>query len=349
VALLPKYELCDSDTVFTHQPLPKPEAKGGTLTIEENERLLSDWFGAEVVLLSSGRAGISLYFQILGLERYSSNVVLPRFISPCVMDMVVQYAYPIERGTGDVTTVLYHQYGYPQTNRPKGQVLEDICHRFYEHSATGDRSWVGQVSVFSLPKFFGTAGMIGGLVTTNAVLANKIRKLRNSCPLAPLGTREWIRETYQKARSNPGNVNFSPFLKAAHSLVGEYVQPDLDDLNGFPATLEEIQLIGEYRRERIDRLIEGLGANAAPASFIEGVRNWLPFAFAYFGSGEPVQFSKADEALRNVGILAGVYNVDVNRNTSSPNYRLCLLLPCHQDIPLAEIDKMVYIIKEYGA
>lgn len=338
---------CDSGVRFFHQPAPQSDATRSTLDIADYEQLLSDWFGAEVVLLSSGRAGIALYFQALGLDRYRSSVELPRFISPCVMDTVVEYAYPTERGDGDAVTILYHQYGYPQVTRPQGRILEDICHRFYERPSSGRRRWVGQASVFSLPKFFGTAGMAGGIVTADAALANTMRELRRRCPAAPRETRQWMRAICQKVRSDPDVKDVRPYLRAAYALLWEYVQPDLDDLAGFPTTGEGIRAIGESRAERIDRLIEGLGANASPADFIDGARSWLPFAFAYFGSSDPGRLAKADQALREAGIRAGIYRVDVARNATAPDYRPCLLLPCHQDVPEARLDDMVRIVRRH--
>ena len=339
----------ENSNIIVHQPYPNVGKSHSTLSIDDYEKLLSEWFGTEVVLLSSGRAGIILYFQALGLNRYNSFVEIPRYISPCVIDVVVQYAYPVQQGTDNSVSILYHQYGYPQKYLPNGHVLEDICHRFFEKPMTGSRNWIGDVGVFSLPKFFGTAGTVGGLTTNNTELAMTIRHLRDSCQLPPPGTRDWIRSIYQKKRNNPEAKSLIPYLKAAYSLIEEYVQPDLNDLAGFPTSLEEIQSIGEKRLNRIDRLVDGLGNNSIPVSFSDNIRNWLPFAYAFFGSGNKVNLSDADRTLREAGICAGIYQVDINRNISAPDYQPCLLLPCHQDVPMKKIDVIIDIIKQHSS
>lgn len=53
-----------------------------------------------------------------------------------------------------------------------------------------------------------------------------------------------------------------------------------------------------------------------------------PFAFPYFGD----DLGAKNRALSEAGIDAGVYHVDINRDMTSPDYRRCILLPCHQNV-----------------
>ena len=127
--------------------------------------MLEEWFGSPVVLASSGRGAIKLALREFGLNRYRHRVALPRMISGCVLDAVVQHAFPIDAAGKDEfdLTLLYHQYGFSQLMEPAGPTIEDICHAFFASCKTGRRPWRGQMAVFSLSKFFRTSTMVGGL------------------------------------------------------------------------------------------------------------------------------------------------------------------------------------------
>src|SRR6266567_4107946 len=120
------------------------------LAVADAESVLSDWFGADVILTSSGRAAIHMYLQALGLNRYRSRIVLPRLISVCVVDAVIRSGFPVDAACGIVgdASILYHQFGIPQCACPSGIVIEDICHALFASPSTGIRDWKGEVAVF---------------------------------------------------------------------------------------------------------------------------------------------------------------------------------------------------------
>ena len=41
---------------------------------------------------------------------------------------------------------------------------------------------------------------------------------------------------------------------------------------------------------------------------------------------------------------AGIYHVDVSRDMADPDYRRCILLPCHQDVTDDHLDTMERIL-----
>ena len=163
-----------------HAPAFKTAAS--VTTVPEAERVFSEWFGAPVVLTSSGRTAISLYLGVTGHERYRHSVAVPRMISACVLDAVIRRAFPVDaaRQQAADTTLLYHQYGFMQSARPQGRVLEDISHSFFASASTGARPWAGDAAVFSLQKFFPLATMVGGLVVRDVDLARTVRDARDA-------------------------------------------------------------------------------------------------------------------------------------------------------------------------
>src|SRR4029079_5467621 len=167
-------EDCFAQTIG-HAPAFKTAAS--VTTVREAEVVLSEWFGAPVVLTSSGRAAILLYLGVTGHDRYRHRVAVPRMISACVLDALIRRAFPVDAATPQAadTTLLYHQYGFMQETRPRGHVLEDISHSCFASATTGVRPWAGDAAVFSLQKFFSIATMIGGLVVPDADLARTVR------------------------------------------------------------------------------------------------------------------------------------------------------------------------------
>ncbi len=78
--------------------------------------------------------------------------------------------------------------------------------------------------------------------------------------------------------------------------------------------------------------------NAMTGSRIEGA----PFAFPYFGRNAGLEAT--NRALSEVGIDAGIYHVDINRDMADPDYHRCILLPAHQDVTDEHLDTMERIL-----
>lgn len=338
--------------VLTHYPDPPPET-AAAVGITTAESLLSDWFDRPVVLLGSGRAGIHLFMKVMGLSRYRDQVLVPPYLSTCVTDTLVRHAFPVPQSTKSTKSaksanpgliLLYHQYGLPQRKRLAGTVLEDICHRFFAGAGTGARDWMGEAAVFSLPKFFGIAGMGGGIAVQDRETARRIRELRDGAEEELPGIREWMRTVIAATYRNPAASPLAPLLESAYALLVRYPRPDEADLAGFPADRNGIAAIGKKRSMVVSRLIEALGRSAAPDEIIDGLGSGVPFAFPYFGTGDRAWLEARNSALSAAGIHAGVYNVDVRMTMENPEYRPCILLPCHQDVGERQIETMARIL-----
>ena len=81
-----------------------------------------------------------------------------------------------------------------------------------------------------------------------------------------------------------------------------------------------------------------------PSTFWNSKEIIIPFALPYFGKDNK-NLQKTDTSLKKNGFLAGIYNVDINRNMNNPNYKQCLLLPCHQNISMKQFKTMCQIVK----
>jgi hypothetical protein len=309
------------------------------------ERVLTDWFERPVVLLSSGRTGLHLFLRIKGFQRYLHRVQIPRFLARCVISALTHSAFPVEYPTAADALLDYPAFGFPRRGEPSCPVvIEDHAHAFFATAHSGARRWRGEAALFSLPKFFSTAGLAGGLVFADEHLALEARSVLESTPEEPPGVREWMRTTIVNAMELADE--YTPmFIESAYELLYQFMRPSSADLAGFPESLIEIQKIGEARTDRVAFFLEFFQGTACPTEFWDVREPLLPYALPYFSSGGLERLQRA-AALGELGVATGVYHLDVNRGHNAPDYRKCLLLPCHQAFPMEQFEAMCRRLKE---
>jgi hypothetical protein len=311
------------------------------MTVDAAERVLSDWFGADVMLTSSGRAAILLYLETLGLNRYRDRIAVPRFISACVLDAVIRRGFPIDAAagvSGDVS-ILYHQFGIPQSTSPSGIVIEDICHGFFATPSSGQRKWKGEVAVFSLPKFFGLDGMAGGLVILNSARSAQLRQRRAAALAATKATNQKRIEKIRFAAGAPDRLDVESFY------LSRLLNPGLldEETGGLPRSVNEIEEIGRMRRETLHRLMDAAGKSAFPSGWFDLILQSLPFALSVFG--EPESLERIVARLSDIGVTSDRYQIDVARDMSNPRHQSAVLVPCHHEIRPSKLDEMVAVIR----
>jgi hypothetical protein len=313
------------------------------------EKVLSEWFGHPVILLSSGRAGINIALKAMGFHRYRSKFQVPPFLSTCVLNAIAPFAFPVELTQKGEGMLWYHQYGFPQRNAPlHSNVIEDCAHSFFSTPNTGEREWVGDVSIFSLPKFFNIAGMAGGIIVRNVELEEKLRTIVVSAPDDTEDVRIWMRAIIASAFDSEGSPIEKLFVSSAYELLSQFIKPDSNDLAGFPTSVDEIKKIGQKRRERMEFVVDYFGKDAFPEPLLWGYERIMPFAMPCFSIVDEKLREKASHLLEEIGIHAGIYQVDVNRDYCNPEYRSCILLPCHQNAPLNKLEEACEIIASFG-
>jgi hypothetical protein len=269
-------------------------------------------------------------------------------MSRCVINALTTAAFPVEVPTPADGILLYHQYGFPQRCPPHGPVvIEDIAHAFFATARTGARRWAGTAAVFSLKKFFPIAGMGGGLIVQDEALVQRIRDLSHTMTPEDETVRHWMRQVVHHAYAEEPGATEEFLLDSAYELLLKFVQPNPLDLVGLPQTIEGIREVGAQRQERVRFFRSFFGNPAVPLSFWEAKEDLLPFALPYFGTGNRHALDKANQALAEAHVHAGVYHLDVQRNALSPEYRPCLLLPAHQAISMPDFERLCRIIKSY--
>lgn len=280
----------------------------------------------------------------LGLHPYQNTITVPRFLSRCILNTLSLNAFPI-RETGGDAVLYYHQYGFSLRSAPREKiVVEDACHAFFAAATSGARSWSGQAALFSLPKFFATSGPAGALVVPNERLYERIKTRRDAAaPIEP-ELASWRRQVIASATTFGVESPVYKLLDSAYSLLSEYPQIDPECLHGFPSTLSQLEQAGAARRERLEAFRQQLGQDFPSFMFHSGGNN-LPYALPYFGSSNRAKLQELSDALSAFDIHCGVYSVDVACSLYEPDYRPCLLIPCHQFVPLQLIKDICQLIK----
>ena len=300
---------------------PGFEAARPVVSVVQAEAVLADWFEAPVVLTSSGRAALLLCFQQFSLNRYRDTISLPRMISACVLDAVIRCGFPVDAASGQAATLtlLYHQYGFQQLFRPEGLVVEDICHSFFASPSSGARMWAGQAAVFSLPKFFRTSGMVGGIVVPDRQLADQLRQARDGSSVSQLVPRS------SEQILAPGEIEAAYLDKLLHP------RADPAALGGFPATLDGLREAGAARREFLDKMLQASAHLPVPEGWSRLLQTTLPFVFPVFGPEQPLR--QLEARLRELSVNSGIYKIDSARRMDSPFFMTAALLPCHNFMP----------------
>jgi hypothetical protein len=321
-----------------------PQAMYGTAytSVHHAEALLSQWFGRPTVLTSSGRSALLLAFKEAGLTRYSSRLAMPTKTAVCVLDAAVRAAFPVNPATDYVpvqASLIIDQYGHVQDIRPNGPVIEDICHAFFSSATSGARSWRGDMAVFSLPKFFGVAGMSGGLTVNDNAIAERLRTARDTAPIADASQLSQDRADWRTARG--------PALEALY--VRALLQPACDPLalEGLPLDLEAMCNIGQRRRLVVKTLLDSFPDTALSQQWREKCETEIPFALPFFG--EAMRNEALARELQNAGFESGVFQIDINRNMFAPEFRLAALMPCHHQITDDQLVFMTSILRKFCA
>lgn len=313
---------------FHHSPNIRPLS--GPRSVEQAEAILTEWFHAPVVLASSGRGAMLLYFEYLGLNRYRNNIAVSPHVSACVLDAIIRRAFPVDASKvyNADALVFYHQYGLTQRVVPRGRlILEDICHAFFSTASSGNRPWHGQVRIFSLPKFFGTLTMVGGLVVSNESTAKALRDFRDMRAPSDDGTRKRHAKSFQNGRGPELEITYLERL----------LNPAIHDseLGGVPLSLPDILTVGEQRAEVRNYFLTSLPPwLAQPTRLL--VEEDLPYALPVL-CPEGIDLREASSVIQAHGFPSSIYHIDVARNLHEPNLKSAWLFPCHQDVPLSSV------------
>lgn len=264
---------------------------------------------------------------------------MPPMTAQCVLDAVTRSAFPVDpaRDCGSVdATLLIHQYGHLQSERPNGAVVEDICHAFFASHDSGSRDWAGDMAVFSLPKFFGIAGMAGGIVAASAGLASELRCRRSAVP--PLAMEQQRADRVQ-LRSGSALLLEQLYLRALL-----HPAPCPEALAGLPVEFEKV---GRARGAIAAAIIGALPNAVLDDEWREMCQACLPFAIPVFAQAEYLTTLVSE--LKIKGFDVGLYRIDKARKMTAPDVQFAALLPCHEQISVDQVAVLLDVLQTWSA
>lgn len=335
--------------LIVRHPTMLIDAEGVAPAPEDVEETLTEWFGAPTLLFSSGRAACHVFLAESGFNRNRNTIMVPPFLTRCILNALALDAFPVRQSGADA--VLYHHpYGLRLRSAPReALVVEDSVHAFFSSPVTGARRWSGAVAIFSLSKFFSTAGIVGALVIPDAELAKRIAARRDRAPNIDTELAAWRRDVIVRANYYGDSWAGTHLLDSAYSLLTEFPKVDPQTLDGIPTDIAGLKAAGTARRERLQLYADLLGGTFPHFIFENGIDD-LPFALPYFGSGNREALSKIDADLLRLGVRCrGIYALNAGGSFYEPEYRDCLLIPCHQYIAIEVIEQICDVIRKGDA
>ena len=168
-------------------------------------------------------------------------------------------------------------------------------------------------------------------IVESEALADELRERVAKATRPGDDTRAWMRSVVADARAGGPEHEW---LDAVYELLFRFLAPEPGDLAGMPLSRAGIAAAGAERAERVAQLRaalprEGWEPMGAPP---------VPYALPFFGP--PEALSRIDAALTGDGFHAGVYHLDVRRDMSAPDFRPCVLLPCHQGLGAEDVERI---------
>jgi len=286
----------------------------------------------------AGKSALALalrYYREEGLlNDKSEQVLVPEWLGTWVYMTMHHYCFPTTVMNKKVRGIMvYHQWGFPQKMeaiekfaRTHGFfVIEDCAHTIeseYKGTQTGT---FGDVSIWSLSKFFSTP-VGGGLYT-------KDKKLRH-----------FVENAYQDHDKRLEQHVIQSLQSGGAEVARAYAV--YDRLSVCPAHAKAIAEC-EYKNGAIERRRQNFiflrkefwGREEEKLLEDSEVVPWLVPLFA--GAAN----KKIATALSKEGYESDVYHFDVNRNMLKPKFVECVGVSCHQEMSRAVIEKMIGIIK----
>jgi hypothetical protein len=307
--------------------------------------LLEAYWDKHVVLFSSGRSALKAYLYYKGYQLHRDSMLVPKYLSKCVLDAITDFAFP--KWIPDDTNALlyYHQYGYVQDyhifNEKRYKydlIIEDCAHAFFY------RSNLNVPAIVSFSKFFDT-GCGGALILESQTEKEDIIAWRDSHLPVPLKLEDFIQKVFYANVTQCGQSSEDNNLLAiAYSFILNYVRPLASTLSRFPRTIGELMKIKEKRLETYE-FIKGNVKNDKARKFLANVET-PPFIVPCCFDDQQLM-DKLVKEMSGIGVFAGVYRIEINKNQFIPQYEPAVILPCHQNIPLNTLKQMADILLNY--
>ncbi len=306
-----------------------------------------------VEFVGSGKAALAAIFGFLRREgtlaSKMSLVRVPMWLGVPVYHQIARFAFPtIVDSTEAKAVLVYHQYGFPQdmdrvleiARERRLVVVEDCAHAAggeYKGRALGT---FGRFSLFSFSKF-SFCYALGGVRAEDAGFGAYLAEQRERISTL-LGA--WINgfkllDAANQDRGRPAATGLMDKLRwASYSLYG-------DSLRASPRAVALWLRNGDRELsartanyERFRKATDDLGVCAHLEE-----RGVAPYAIPV--AVKPERAADLCARLRAADVEADVCRFDFNRNLFEPDFRPCVIVPCHGRLMPEHMDLIAGIVR----
>jgi hypothetical protein len=328
-------------TTYYPQTTRRPFAERDEACERALTATLEEHFGAYAVPMSCGRAALRACLRILNVGLHTHSIAVPPFLSRCVLDALMDYAFPMRSDSADIR-LLYNQYGLSPEAAPRGGAgcIDDRAHCFFHpRPVTG-------LTVVSFSKFFDT-GCGGALLTPSAHERDEAARLVAATEVLSPAEETFVQGTFYANLTDPEfAIRSGRAIDTAAVLLKHSWRPLGSSLAAMPTTREGFLRVRDQRLERLERLCRGL--RSARTNLDAAARGELPFFLPFYPEDETSLEPVADE-LRASGICCSTYSINQNPPGLKPLFRRAVALPCHQNIGDEVLDAMNRVLGRHGA
>jgi len=306
-------------------------------------RVLQEDFGTKNVFLTrSGRTGILLSLKAFGLTR-EDEVMVPRFMSACVLDAVNHMAVASLHLTERTKAVLFfHHWGYQQ-NYAKAQrvlsprklwIIEDCAHGVWGNSQGKGIGAFGHTAIFSLPKIF-EISYAGALRVNETSLLDHVQKAMDQAISAKnwweslRGEWEYLK-FYNAGLERRETMDLQVDLLKWYATLLQY--PQLATLRGLvPRDINELREVFHKNNRHFLSLLKKSRHNGFMLAG-DQEDTMAPLCFPVLSDDE-IFLNSIVSWLKVRRIFTGIYHFDVNRCMFEPNNKKCVPIPLHASLP----------------
>ncbi|MBU1131213.1 DegT/DnrJ/EryC1/StrS family aminotransferase [Patescibacteria group bacterium] len=305
----------------------------------QSDKIIQDFLG-NIKIIGSGKGAIAIIFKYL-LEKgvivnKLDEVLVADWVGYWVYNQIQQFTFPTKRFSNRCRAILvYHQYGFPQdmdkilefAHDKNLIIIEDCAHSLKSYYKGKLLGTFGDFSIYSFSKWF-FCFALGGVSSRFADFNSFASHLIKDAPFGVTLYKDIFKYIYE-CSSFSKSVFFRKhaelLLNTSYALYGEAFKtswPARSLLNSKIA--REINIRQEryqyFLRETADFEICGHLEREGITPYIIPI--YCPEA----------KNSILLKALAERNIQSGLYHFDFGRNLLSPNFKKCILIPCHAGI-----------------
>lgn len=317
---------------FIYNPFPRVTYRDYSLLKNTNwksiDAKIEKELGVEGLAIPSVRMGLVWILDYLGYKRMQNHILVPKFLSRCILNAINRYAFPVENFTPQTTMVLaVDQFGFRQdmeTVRKEVFSKKLICIEDNANSLNSkEQPWAG-----SYTRLVGLSKLLpilkGGLLLSfDEKLLGFIRKRREE---KRGNLYSWfIFSALALSRRKLEKIEQFAFSELAYEAYFYSPSDNVLILNNFWSGLDKIKMYTEETKKRIELIKNLLGERV----FYPKTDKLIHAALLFPGEKEP----EISEVFRKNSFDSVLYHYDINRNIFSPDYRKVFLIPLNPTIP----------------